>query len=102
MGVDYNSIFVVKECRKNQQLVLPAHWTVRTIIEGKFDEFEGHVMHLAQSEELLIPKYCDKSWREAVCKLVQPRILGLKTGPHGRKHKTFQEEEGFDFRESAV
>ena len=26
----------------------------------------------------------------------------METGPHGRKHRTFQEEEGFDFRESAA
>ena len=42
-----NSIFVAKgECRKNQQWILPAPWTGRTIFEGKSDEFEGHVMHL--------------------------------------------------------
>ena len=35
-------------------------------------------------------------------KSVQPRILAMKTGSHGRKHRTFQEEEGFDFRESAA
>ena len=101
--VSDNSIYVVKdECRKNQQMVLPAPWTGRAIIEGKSDEFEGHVMHLTQSEELLIQKSSDKSWRGAECKLVQPRILAMKTGPHGRKHRTFQEEEGFDFRESAA
>ena len=44
----------------------------------------------------------DKSWRGAECKLVQPRILATKTGPHGRKHRTLPEEEGFDFRESAA
>ena len=97
------SIFVVKdECRKYQQMILLAPWTGRTVVEGKSDEFEGHVMHLTQSEELLIQKSCDKSWRGAECKLVQPRILAMKTGPHGRKHRTFPEEEGFDFRESAA
>ena len=36
-----NSIFVVKdECRKNQQMILLASWTGRTIIEGKSDEME--------------------------------------------------------------
>ena len=76
-----------------------APWTGRTIIEGKSNEFVGHVMHLTQSEDLLIQKSCDKSWMGAECKLVQPRILAMKTGPHGRKHRTFQEEEGFYFRE---
>ena len=81
---DY-SIFVVKdECRKNQRMILPAPWAGRTIIEEKSDES------------------CDKPWRGAECKLVQPRILAVKTGPHGRKHRTFQQEEGFDFRESAA
>ena len=94
--VSDDSIFVVKdECPKKQQMILPAPWTGRTVIEGKYDEFVGHVMHLTQSEELLIQKSCDKSWRGAECKLVQPRILAMKTGPHGRKHRTFQEEEGF-------
>ena len=65
---------VKDECRKIQQMILPAPKTGRTIIEGKSDEFEGHVMHLTQSEELLIQKSCDKSWRGAECKLVQPRI----------------------------
>ena len=98
-----NNIFVVKEeCRKNQLMILPAPWTGRTIIEGKSDEFEGHVMHLTQSEEPLIQKSCDKSWRAAESKSVQPSILGLKTGPRGRKHRTLQEEEGFDVRESAA
>ena len=101
--VSDNGISVVKdECRKNQQMILPARWTGRTVIEGKSDEFERHEMHLTQSKELLIQKSCDKSWRGAECKLVQPRIVALKTGPHGRKHRTFQEEVGFDFRESAV
>ena len=59
-------------------------------------------MHLTQSEELLIQKSCDKWWRGAECKLVQPGILVMKTGPHGRKHRTFQEEEGFDFRDSGA
>ena len=87
-----NSIFVVKdECRKNQQMILPAPWTGRTIIEGKSGEIEGLVMHLTQSEELLIQKSCDKSWRRADCKLVQPRILAMNTGSYGRKHRTFQE-----------
>ena len=40
--------------------------------------------------------------RGADCKLVQPRIQATKTDPHGRKHKTFQEEESLDFRESAT
>ena len=95
--VSDNSIFVVKnECRKNQHMILPAPWTGRTIVEGKSDEFEGHVMHVTQFEELLIQKSCDKSWRGTECKL---RILAIKTGPHGRKHRTCQEEEGFYFRE---
>ena len=88
------------ECRKNQQRKQPAPWTGRTIIEGKPDEFEGQVMHLTQSEEMLIHKSCDESWRGAECRLVQPRISALKTDPRGRKHRTFQEEESFDFRKS--
>ena len=59
-------------------------------------------MHLTQSEELLIQKSCETSWRGAECKLVQPRILGKKTGPHERKHRTFQEEQRFDLRKSAA
>ena len=102
--VSDNSICVVKdECCKNQQKTLPAPWSGRIIIEGKSDEFEGDVMHLTQSEELFFFKSSDKSRRGVECKLVQPRILAMKTGPHGRKHRTFQEEEDcFDFRESAV
>ena len=57
-----NSIFVAKdECRKNQRGILPTPWTGRTIIEGKSEVFEGHVMHLTQSEEMLIQNSCDKS-----------------------------------------
>ena len=52
-------------------------------------------MHLTQSEEMLIQESCDNSWRGAECTLVQPRILAMKTGPHGRTHRTFQIEEGF-------
>ena len=52
-------------------MILLAPWTGRTIIEGKFDDFEGHVMHLTQSEDLLIQKPCDKSWRGAECRLSQ-------------------------------
>ena len=52
---------------KNQQMILPAPWTGRTFIEGKSHEFEGHVMRLTQSEELLIQKSCDKSRRGAEC-----------------------------------
>ena len=88
------------ECRKNQQRIQPALWNGRTIIEGKSEEFEGHVMHLTQSEEMLIHKSCDESWRGAECKLVQPRISALKSDPRGRKHRTFQEEESFYFRKS--
>ena len=77
-------------------------WNGRAIIEEQSDEFEGHVMHLTQSQELLIQTSCGKSWRGAECKSVQPRILAVRTGSHGRKHRTFQEEEGFDFWESAV
>ena len=58
-----------------------------------------------ECRKLLIQKPCDKSWRGAECKLVQPRVLAMKTGPHGRIQRTFQEEEGFDgfdFRESAT
>ena len=98
-----NSIFVVKdECHKNQQVLLHAPWTGRTIIEEKCDELEGHLTHLTQSEELLIQKSCEKSWRGAECKLVEPRILAIKTGPRGRKQRTFQEDESFDFRKTAV
>ena len=62
-------IFVVKdECHKNQQMILLAPVTGRTIIEGTPDEFVGYVMHLTQSEELLIQGSCDKSWRGAECK----------------------------------
>ena len=93
-----NSVFVVKdECHKNQKMLLPVPWTGHTIIEEKCDEFEGHLTYLTQSEELLIKKSCEKSWRGAESKLVQPRILATKTGPHGKKHRTFQEEEGFIF-----
>ena len=39
--VSDNSIFVVKDgYRKNQQMILPAPWTGRTIIEGNCDEFD--------------------------------------------------------------
>ena len=77
-------------------------WNGRAIIEEQSDEFEGHVMHFTQSQELLVQTFCDTSWRGAECKSVQPRILAVRTGSHGRKHRTFQEEEGFDFWESAV
>ena len=59
-------------------------------------------MHRTQFEELLIQKSCEKSWRGAECKLVQPRILAMKTGPHRKKHGTFQEEQGFNFRKSTA
>ena len=98
-----NGVMVVKdECHKNQLMLLPVPWTGRTIIEEKCDEVEGHLTYLTQSEELLIKKSCEKSWRGAESKLIQPRILATKTGPHGKKHRTFQEEEGFDFRKTAV
>ena len=58
-------------------------------------------MHFTRSDEMLIQKSCEKSWRGAVCKLVQPRILATNKDPHGREHRTFQEEEGFDLREAA-
>ena len=45
---------------KNQKMILPAPWTGRTLIDGKSDEFEGHVVPLTESEELLIQKSCDK------------------------------------------
>ena len=62
------AFFVVKdECRKNQQMILLAPWTGRTIIEGKSNEFEGNVLRLTQSEELLIQKSCDKPRRGAEC-----------------------------------
>ena len=96
-----NSIFVVKdECHKNQQMLLPVLWSRRTIIEEKSDELEGHLTYLTQSEELWIEKSCEKSWRGAESKLIQPRIQATKTGPHGKKHRTFQEEESFDFRKT--
>ena len=78
-------------------MLLPVPWTGHTIIEEKCDEFEGHLTYLTQSEELLIKKSCEKSCRGAESKLVQPRILAMKIGPHGKKHRTFQEEEGFIF-----
>ena len=90
------------ECRKNHHRILAAPWIGRTIIERKSDEFEGHVMLLTQSEETLVRKSCVKSWRGTECKFGQHRILATKTSPHGRKHRTLQEEKIFDFRKSAV
>ena len=59
-------------------------------------------MHRTESEEMLIQEPCDKSWSGAECNLVQHRILATKTDPHGRKHRTCQEEERFDSRKSVA
>ena len=80
-----NKFFVVKdECHKNQQMLLPVPWAGRTIIEEKCDEVERHLTHLTQSEELLIKKSFEKSWRGAESKLIQPRILVRRQAHMGR------------------
>ena len=97
-----NKFFVVKdECHKNQQMLLPVPWAGRTIIEEKCDEVERHLTHLTQSEELLIKKSFEKSWRRAESKLIQPRILVRRQAHMGRDTERFRKE-GFDFRKTAV
>ena len=57
---------------------------------------------LTQSEKSLIKKSRVNTWRGAESKLNQFRIPTSKTSSQEKKHNFFQEEEGFDFRMTAI
>ena len=63
---DDSGVSVTKnECCKNQQTLPPGPWTGRTIIEERYDAFEGHLSCLTREEEVLIQIACRQTWRGA-------------------------------------
>ena len=77
------------------------HWKLCVSDNGttSCDEFEGHLMYLAQSEESVIKKSCTKTWRSAEGKLVQPRILEDENRPSREETENFLGRRGFFFFE---